>query len=80
VQDDAFVISADEKTSIQARARFHPIQACQAGKPMRVEHEYKRCGAWVYLAALDVHRARTFSVSVPGQTESSISNDLLALL
>jgi len=27
---------------------------------MRVEHEYRRCGAWVYLAALDVHRARVF--------------------
>ena len=24
---------------------------------MRVEHEYKRRGAWAYLAALDVHRA-----------------------
>ena len=27
---------------------------------MRVEHEYKRCGAWAYLAALDVHRAKLF--------------------
>ena len=26
----------------------------------RVEHEYKRCGAWAYLAALDVHRAKVF--------------------
>jgi hypothetical protein len=27
---------------------------------MRVEHEYARCGAWAYIAAMDVHRARVF--------------------
>ncbi len=27
---------------------------------MQVEHEYGRCGAWTYLTALDVHRARIF--------------------
>jgi hypothetical protein len=27
---------------------------------MRVEHEHWRCGAWAYIAALDVHRARVF--------------------
>jgi len=27
---------------------------------MRVEHEYVRRGAWAYLAALDVHRAKLF--------------------
>ncbi len=27
---------------------------------MRVEHEYLRRGAWAYLAAWDVHRARVF--------------------
>jgi hypothetical protein len=57
---DEYVISADEKTSIQARRRCHPTQPPQAGRPMRVEHEYKRCGAWAYLAAWDVHRARIF--------------------
>lgn len=57
---DEFVISADEKTSIQARARIHPAQPTQPGNPMRVEHEYRRCGAWAYLAAWDVHRARVF--------------------
>jgi hypothetical protein len=25
---------------------------------MRVEHEYDQCGAWAYIAALDVHHAR----------------------
>ena len=57
LKDDEFVIFADEKSSIQARRRKHPTQPCQPGKAMRVEHEYKRCGAWVYIAALDVHHA-----------------------
>jgi hypothetical protein len=60
LKDDEFVISADEKTSIQARRRKHPTQLCRPGTAMRVEHEYKRCGAWVYIAALDVHHARVF--------------------
>ncbi|EQD75809.1 transposase, partial [mine drainage metagenome] len=30
------------------------------GQAMRVEHEYVRGGAWAYLAALDVHRAKVF--------------------
>jgi hypothetical protein len=60
LHDDEFVVSADEKTSIQARARRHPSLPPQPASPMRVEHEYKRCGAWAYLAALDVHRAKVF--------------------
>jgi DDE superfamily endonuclease len=58
--DDEFVLSTDEKTSIQARARCHPTVPPQPGSPMRVEHEYQRRGAWAYLAALDVHRAKLF--------------------
>jgi len=60
LRDDEFVVSADEKTSIQARARRYPSLPPQPASPMRVEHEYKRCGAWAYLAALDVHRAKVF--------------------
>lgn len=60
LRDDEFVLSTDEKTSIQARARIHPTLPPQPGEPMRVEHEYVRCGAWAYLAALDVHRAKVF--------------------
>ena len=55
-----FVISADEKTSIQARCRTHPSLPVEPGLPMRVEHEYQRKGALCYLAAWDVHRARVF--------------------
>ena len=45
-----FVLSADEKTSIQARRRCHPSLPPAPGRPMRVEHEYERGGA------LGVHR------------------------
>lgn len=60
LQSDEFVISTDEKTSIQARIRKHPTLAPRPGQVSRVEHEYKRGGAWAYLAALDVHRAKLF--------------------
>ena len=60
LRDDEFVVSADEKTSMQARRRRHATVPTQPGSPMKVEHEYTRCGAWAYLAALDVHRARVF--------------------
>ncbi len=55
-----FVISADEKTSIQARRRIHPTLPPTSGRAMRVEHEYERAGAWAYLAAWDVRRAKVF--------------------
>ena len=55
-----YVLSADEKTSVQARLRIHPSLAPAAGRPMYVEHEYERGGAWAYLAAWDVHRAKVF--------------------
>jgi hypothetical protein len=60
LQEDEFVVSADEKTSIQARARRHRSLPPQPGSVAKVEHEYTRCGAWAYLAALDVHRMRLF--------------------
>lgn len=56
-QDDC-VVSADEKTSIQARQRCHPTQGPQPHRSLRVEHEYERLGAWAYLAAWDVRRAK----------------------
>lgn len=55
-----YVMSSDEKTSIQARRRKHRIAAPAPGQPMRVEHEYTRKGAWAYLAAWDVRHARIF--------------------
>ena len=54
------MISADEKTSIQARHRRHAPAPVAPQRAMRVEHEYHRRGAWAYVAAWDVHRARLF--------------------
>ncbi|MCW2141220.1 DDE superfamily endonuclease [Actinoplanes cyaneus] len=58
---DEYVISSDEKTSIQARCRCHPTLAPGVARMMRVNHEYQRKGALTYLAAYDVHQARVFS-------------------
>ncbi len=63
---DDYVISADEKTSIQARRRIHPGSAPAAGRCRRVEFEYQRGGALAYMAAWDVRRAKVF-----GQCEST---------
>ena len=63
--EDEYVISADEKTSIQARCRCHPTLPPGKARMMRVEHEYERQGALAYLAAWDVHYARLFSRCEP---------------
>ncbi len=60
-----YVISSDEKTSIQARCRCHPTLAPGQARLMRVKHEYDRGGALAYLAAYDVHQARLFGRSEP---------------
>ncbi|MFF8919108.1 IS630 family transposase [Streptomyces sp. NPDC015032] len=57
---DEYVISADEKTSIQARCRCHPTLAPGQARAMRVNHAYGRGGALAYLAAYDVHAAKVF--------------------
>ncbi len=50
------ILSADEKTSIQARRRCHPSLPPALGRPAYIENEYKRGGALQYLAAWDVRR------------------------
>jgi hypothetical protein len=61
------VISADEKPSIQARARTAATQPAAPGVPrgQRVEHTYERRGALTYLAAWDVRRGKVFGRSEP---------------
>ena len=58
--DNDFVISTDEKTSIQARRRIHATIPAKPGQTMKVEAEYERMGALAYLAAWDVNRAKVF--------------------
>jgi len=47
LQPTDFVLSDDEKTSIQARQRRHRSLPTQPERPMLVETEYQRGGAWV---------------------------------
>ncbi len=60
-----FVLSADEKTSIQARRRRHAPLPAGPGHIAKIEHEYARMGAWAYLAAWDVRRAKLFGRCEP---------------
>lgn len=53
-----FIISSDEKTSIQARIRIHATLPPGPERCTRIEHEYKRGGALQYLAGWDVRRGR----------------------
>jgi hypothetical protein len=57
-----FVISADEKTSIQARNRNGLHTAPGPGQCQRIEFEYQRAGALAYIAAWDVRRAKVFGL------------------
>ncbi|WP_433345351.1 IS630 family transposase [Microtetraspora malaysiensis] len=65
LSDDEYVISADEKTSIQARCRCHPTLPPAKSRMMRVNHDYKRGGALAYLAAYDVHQAHVMGRCSP---------------
>ena len=60
LRPDKHVVWADEKTSIQARARIHEGSPPASGRVVRVEHEYERRGALAYFAAWDVHRAQVY--------------------
>lgn len=55
-----YVISADEKTSIQARNRNGLHASPAPGRCQRFEFEYQRAGALAYIAAWDVRRAKVF--------------------
>lgn len=63
--ENDYVVSADEKTSIQARIRRHDSLPAAPRRPPRTEFEYTRGGALQYLAAWDVHRARVFGRCEP---------------
>jgi hypothetical protein len=59
------ILSADEKTSIQARVRCHETLGPGPGRPRRVEGEYERGGALQYLVAWDVQEGRVFGRCEP---------------
>ena len=56
--ENEYVISADEKSQLQAPSRCHPELAAAPGRARRVEFEYERHGTLAYFGAYDVHRAQ----------------------
>jgi transposase len=62
---DDYVISADEKSQLQALARCHPGLPPGPGRPRRVEFEYERGGTLAYIGAYDVHAARLIGTVAP---------------
>lgn len=65
LRPNEYVLSADEKPSIQARCRCHPTLPPAQARALRVEHEYERGGALQYFAAWDCHRAKLFGRCEP---------------
>jgi transposase len=57
---DEFVISADEKSQLQALRRRHSTRPATPERGMDVEFEYRRGGTLAYFAAYDVHQAEVF--------------------
>lgn len=54
---DDYVISADEKSQLQALRRCHRGRPAGPGNVAQVEFEYERGGTLAYMGAYDVHRA-----------------------
>ncbi|PZS26878.1 MAG: IS630 family transposase [Pseudonocardiales bacterium] len=65
LRPDEYVISADEKSQLQALHRRHEDLPPAPGRTRRVEFEYRRGGTLAYLAALDVHHATVMGRCAP---------------
>ena len=61
LNDDEMVLCVDEKTSLQPRPRKSPTLAAQPERPVRVEHEYGRCGALNLFAAFDTRTGKVYA-------------------
>jgi len=59
------VLCLDEKTNVQPRPRLAPTRPAQPGRPARVEHEYKRCGALNLFAAFDTRSGHVYATTAP---------------
>src|SRR5439155_17734576 len=55
------VLSVDEKTNLQPRPRKASTLPAQAGKPIRLEHEYQRKGAVNLFAAFDTRSGHVYA-------------------
>ncbi len=63
--EDDYVISADEKSQLQALRRRHHGLPAAPGRTRRVEFEYRREGTLAYFAAYDVHQAHVLGTIAP---------------
>ena len=54
------VLCVDEMTSLQPRPRKSPTLAAKPDQPIRVEHEYGRCGALNLFAAFDTRTGKVY--------------------
>jgi transposase len=61
--DDEVVLGVDEKTSLQPRPRKSPTLAARPQRPVRVEHEYGRCGALNLFAAFDTRTGKVYGMT-----------------
>jgi transposase len=57
------VLSLDEMTSLQPRPRRVPTRPARPGRPVQVEHEYRRAGATHLFAAFDTRSGRVYGVT-----------------
>ena len=57
------VLSLDEMTSLQPRPRRVATRPAQPGRPVQVEHEYKRAGATHLFAAFDTRSGHVYGVT-----------------
>jgi transposase len=57
------VLSLDEMTSLQPRPRRVATRPAQPGRPIQVEHEYKRAGATHLFAAFDTRSGHVYGVT-----------------
>src|SRR5213076_1717616 len=61
--DDEVVLSLDEMTALQPRPRRVSTRPAQPGRPVQVEHEYRRAGATHLFAAFDTRSGRVYGVT-----------------
>ena len=63
------VLSLDEMTSLQPRPRRVATRPAQPGRPVQVEHEYRRAGATHLFAAFDTRSGRVYGVTTRRQRQ-----------
>ena len=70
------VLSRDEKTNVQPRTRLAATRPARQGQPVRVAHEYQRCGALNLFAAFDTRSGHVYAATAPRKRQG----EFIALL